>query len=547
MSIPLTTTQLKKILISIVLGLIIGAALYWIQTGYDPLLVYASDPPQPSNAKITLDDWGNPSSQFLLPTGQGKASSSLMTIDQAADPPTYGPAAILQEDLGDSVIDVSLAYSGMDDLIERGTYRFNILKEDNTYYLWLNSMIRPGAINNVWSIEQRLESDDGLIWRNRTDTNLIRQSTAYKFITGLHEIIKTGDTYEAWEQYYYEWSSGWAQSIRYMTSNDGLNWTVVTEPALIGAVFHSVIKDGNTYHMWVNPHGDSHYTGTRSLRYRTSTNGGSGWGHWQTGGTLVQVDGNNEVTSLNRVRQLPDRTYQLFYFDGSKINVATSTDAINFTTQIVGLLDINEVLPPPLFSLRDFAVVEVEGEDWFYFNYCSETFPNDRCKEGKVAVSRPIVATNPDTFVYLPVILRDTRGLVSPDLTVASLAATSNNVTLTIKNVGTAPAVDNFYVVAYIDPSIPPTQDYKHWSSVSEEGLVWIITESLDVDDSLTLTIDDTHYLPLDSNFNGNWPVNTPIYAQVDAFIESTNGNVLELDEIFVTRPYNNIASTLSK
>jgi uncharacterized repeat protein (TIGR01451 family) len=75
--------------------------------------------------------------------------------------------------------------------------------------------------------------------------------------------------------------------------------------------------------------------------------------------------------------------------------MATSTDGINFTTQISGLLDLAEVLPDwNDFStpyLRDFAVVDIDGEDWFYFTYCGVAFGGDLCETGTsyITVARP--------------------------------------------------------------------------------------------------------------------------------------------------------------
>ncbi len=141
--------------------------------------------------------------------------------------------------------------------------------------------------------------------------------------------------------------------------------------------------------MWVHPDGDSHYTGIEALRYRTSNNGGTGWGHWQTGGTLVHVDGGVDEPGPSRIRQLADGTYQLFYLDDSHINLATGTDGVNFQVQVIGLLDVVEILPiSNIVQMMDFAVVDVEGQDWFYFTYCG-TSAKPQCQDSRIAVSRP--------------------------------------------------------------------------------------------------------------------------------------------------------------
>jgi hypothetical protein len=236
------------------------------------------------------------------------------------------------------------------------------------------------------------------VWRNRTNTNLAWSNDPYKLVSGLREVTKNGSLYTGWEQYYYEWSQGWGLALRYVTSPDGLTWTVVNQPALIGTWGQSVTKVGSTYHMWQTPHADSGYTGSRSLRYRTSTGPGTGWGHWQTGGTLVTVDGGQEVMRPSRVRRLADGTYQLFYFEGPHLNVAVSSDGVSFTTQVAHLLDITQVLPVAgVNEAFDFAVVDVDGQDWFYFVYCAAFDPTSGyCEDSRIAVARP------EWRVYLP-------------------------------------------------------------------------------------------------------------------------------------------------
>jgi hypothetical protein len=324
------------------------------------------------------------------------------TAQQLIAHPIYSTATLLLEDVGGSTIILRSPYSTTTSTIEHALGPFDIVQEGDTYYLWLGSRNQTGSGCNVASIEQRFESQDGLMWRNRANTNLVWNSTNCRYIWGLREVVKNGSLYEGWEEYYYEWTSGWALSIRYVTSADGLTWSVVNQPALIGAWSTSVAKVGSTYHMWETPHADSNYTGSRSLRYRTSTSGGTGWGHWQTGGTPVLVDGTEEVLRPNRVRRLADGTYQLFYIDGSRLSLATSVDGVNFTTQVAQILDVFQVLPiSAIDEWVDFDVVDMGGEDWFYFTYCSTANPSSGlCVESRIAVSRPTY------YVYLPLIAR---------------------------------------------------------------------------------------------------------------------------------------------
>jgi hypothetical protein len=58
---------------------------------------------------------------------------------------------------------------------------------------------------------------------------------------------------------------------------------------------------------------------------------------------------------------------------------------------------------------------------------------------------------------------------------------------------------------------------------------------------SLTLNVNDAHYVADLSSFSGSLPPGTVVYAQVDSFnLETTYGNVLEAHEM-TGGPYNNI------
>jgi uncharacterized repeat protein (TIGR01451 family) len=378
--------------------------------------------------------------------GQAPAPRAQQQVTaQQAGWPLYGPVTPLLEDVGGATTILLSPYSTTINTVENALGSFDIVREGDTYYLWLGSRLRTGTRDNVTSIEQRFESQDGLVWRHRTDTNLAWNSTNQKFIWGLPEVIKNGSLYEGWEEYYYEWTSGWALSIRYITSTDGLNWTVVNQPALAGVWPASVAKVGSTYHMWENPRGDSGYAGTRSLLYRTSTSGGTGWGHWQTDGTLVMVDGIKEVLRPNRVRRLADGTYQLFYFEGFQMNLATSSDGVNFTTQVANLLDFSQILPSVgLNEYVEFTVADVGGEDWFYFTYCTTYGPPDGfCRGSRIAVSRPI---RPDLEIAKSV----SPGTVSPGDPITY--------TLLVRNTGSATAtgvvITDILPAGLIDPHV---------------------------------------------------------------------------------------------
>jgi hypothetical protein len=309
--------------------------------------------------------------------------------------PAYGPATVLLEDQAGFVSELSPAYANS------GFSAFYILNEGNSYTLWLGSILNTNG-DDYDSIEQRFESQDGVVWRNRTNTNLALSSTYWSQLGGLRNVVKDGPLYEGWERYFYNVISGWwAQNTRYVTSTSGITWTVANQAPMETTNYPSLIKEGGIYHIWANPDVDSRYDPDKRLRYRTSSSGGSGWGHWKTGGTVINIDGNPWGLAPSRVRQGADGTYQLFTQSTSGINLATSTNGITFTTQITDLVKFSDVLSPSV-SVGDFLVLDVQGEDWFYFTYGD-------AQGSHVAVSRPIL-----TSLYLPIVLKNYSPLVFP-------------------------------------------------------------------------------------------------------------------------------------
>ena len=143
--------------------------------------------------------------------------------------------------------------------------------------------------------------------------------------------------------------------------------------------------------------------------------------------------------------------------------------------------------------------------------------------------------------IFLPLILKGGE----PDLVVESVTPSANNVTVVIKNQGSAPVSGAFYVDVYINPATAPTMVNQTWELVgSEGGLVWGVQGSalpINPGETRTLTINDAYYLPGFSSWSGSLAAGSTLYAQVDsANAATTYGAVLEADE----RPgqtYNNI------
>ncbi len=282
---------------------------------------------------------------------------------------------------------------------------FFIMQEGDHYTLWVGSTFRQSESNRS-SIEQRLVSTDGLVWSNRTNTNLVWSNAGYYQLRGLRQVRMEGAMYQAWEQYYYEDTGhGWGLSLRYLTSADGLTWTVVNRPALMGAFNVSALKSGTTYHLWANPSADPGWTGNRALRHRTSASPGAGWGAWETGGALVLVDGSTQVLGSSRIRQLADGSYQMYYVSGNTMKLATSSNGTNFTTQNPQVFLLDQVLPSNAIYAHDFAVVPMYGQDCFFFDYCAHESSSGYCNEGYMAMSCPISPLTIDKAVQNPLAL----------------------------------------------------------------------------------------------------------------------------------------------
>jgi hypothetical protein len=133
---------------------------------------------------------------------------------------------------------------------------------------------------------------------------------------------------------------------------------------------------------------------------------------------------------------------------------------------------------------------------------------------------------------YLPIILKNS--LTLPDLVINNLTATSNSVTLTLRNQGNAPVTDAFWVDVYFNPSVTPSLN-KRWQDIAPRGVVWGVTgaglSQLTPGGTLTLTTGGPFYFP---NFSSPspWPVGASVFAQVDSINFSTAyGAVQESNE----------------
>ncbi|HSD83373.1 MAG TPA: PKD domain-containing protein, partial [Anaerolineae bacterium] len=145
---------------------------------------------------------------------------------------------------------------------------------------------------------------------------------------------------------------------------------------------------------------------------------------------------------------------------------------------------------------------------------------------------------------YLQLILNNS--FTAPDLIVQNIIASRDVITVVIKNIGDAPAVESFWVDAYIAPNPPPTAVNQIWwdQNRSQQGIAWDVREPIipiQPGQVITLTSDDLYVSPVRTYFTGSLPIDTPIYAQVDSYNFYTDYGAVRERHEFLGLPYNNI------
>lgn len=166
------------------------------------------------------------------------------------------------------------------------------------------------------------------------------------------------------------------------------------------------------------------------------------------------------------------------------------------------------------------------------------------------ANSTASIVSAPAGPLYLPVIFKDTTGLILPDLVIDSLVATNNQVQVVIRNQGLAPVPDNevyeFWVDLYINPGRKPGYN-ETWQTMGCQGAVWGITWSgspysptdparralpLEPGEVFTLTTRGDYYWWAKEGIIWPLPSGATVYAQVDsANAATTYGAVMESNE----------------
>ena len=136
--------------------------------------------------------------------------------------------------------------------------------------------------------------------------------------------------------------------------------------------------------------------------------------------------------------------------------------------------------------------------------------------------------------IFLPLINNNAQQ-IAPDLVVDSIAIQGDEVQVVIANQGSksVPADAAYWIDLYVNPASVP-QINQTWQSLGSEGIVWGVTGiTLSPGQALTLTLNDSYYVPAFSSYSGEPASGSAIYVQVDAInLETNYGVVLETHEI---------------
>jgi predicted GH43/DUF377 family glycosyl hydrolase len=153
-------------------------------------------------------------------------------------------------------------------------YSPSVIKDGSTYKMWWTAY--DGTNEHIYYST----STDGINWGSHTlaiDHGVIPDAS---IMTGRSSVIKDGDIYKMW---WGASSSGTNMRIYYSTSTDGISWSGhmlaidhgVVPDASVQSSFPSVIKNGDIYHMWWGAYDNAHWR----IYYSTSTDGIKWTGH----------------------------------------------------------------------------------------------------------------------------------------------------------------------------------------------------------------------------------------------------------------------------
>jgi len=141
-----------------------------------------------------------------------------------------------------------------------------------------------------------------------------------------------------------------------------------------------------------------------------------------------------------------------------------------------------------------------------------------------------VQVTNTDKLerLYFPMILKNMAYF--PDILIEELVASSDGVTVTLKNSGLAASEKGFWIDVYFDPNQIP-QLNQPWDTIASDGVVWGVTESIPVGSHLTLTCDGPYFFPeLSSSLP--LPAGATVYGLADSINFDTDyGAIRENNE----------------
>jgi predicted outer membrane repeat protein len=137
-----------------------------------------------------------------------------------------------------------------------------------------------------------------------------------------------------------------------------------------------------------------------------------------------------------------------------------------------------------------------------------------------------ITVEKPIYTVYLPTVLGQEQ---RPNLVITELKADQNGLQVVISNTGDAPNSAGFWIDLYVNPRQAPTANTV-WQKIAPVGAVWMINQTLEPGQSITLSQTSPFFVP-DYSF-GSFAVGDQLYAYVDSYHSSNSYGVeLESDE----------------
>ena len=176
-----------------------------------------------------------------------------------------------------------------------------------------------GSFLNDLKIPKKAQANAATTWTKSGSNPVVNSNSA-----GYPRVIKDGDTYKMWVE---ENGSG---IIRYSTSSDGITWNafqIAKDENTDNLSTHeiTIIKDGGTYKMWANE--------VTSTKYRTSADGINWSAETTVSFDVTKAWDNDRITPFVFK---DDSTYKMYYNanEGAGkyyIAYATSSDGLNWT------------------------------------------------------------------------------------------------------------------------------------------------------------------------------------------------------------------------